>query len=110
MGQSGATIRRPGEKHVLVSGQTFDLNVLGKVKIPKLSEELPNDVVEAVLSVEQSSASLPPDVAALIEKRESARREKDWPQSDALRKQLADQGYLVEDTPQGPRWRRVAIS
>lgn len=110
MGQSGATIRRDGEKHIFVSGQTFDLNVLGEVRIPKLDEGLPADVVEAVLSAEQSSASLPPDVAALIEKREIARREKDWPQSDALREQLADQGYLVEDTPQGPRWRRVAIS
>lgn len=110
MGQSGATIRRSSEKHVFVSGQTFDLNALGKVKIPKLNEKLPNDVVEAVLSAEQSSASLPPGIAALIEKREIARQEKDWPQSDALREQLADQGYLVEDTPQGPRWRRVAIS
>jgi hypothetical protein len=110
MGQSGATIRRPGEKHIFVSGQTFDLNVLGKVEIPKLDEGLPADVVEAVLSAEQSVASLPPDVAALIEKREIARREKDWAQSDALRERLAGRGYLVEDTPQGPRWRRVAIS
>lgn len=110
MGQSGVTIRRFGEKHVFVSGQTFDLNVLGKIKTPKLDKGLPADVVEAVQSAEQSSASLPPDVAALIEKREIARQEKDWPQSDALREQLADQGYLVEDTPQGPRWRRVAIS
>ena len=106
MGQSGATIRRDGEKHVFVSGQTFDLNVLGEVKIPKLDEGLPTEVVKAALSAE----SLPSNIAALIEEREIARRERDWAQSDALREQLADQGYLVEDTPQGPRWRRVAIS
>jgi hypothetical protein len=106
MGQSGATIRRLGEKHVFVSGQTLDLNLFGEVKIPKPDEGLPADVVEAVLSAE----SLPSDIAALIEERERARREKDWAQSDALREQLADRGYLVEDTPQGSRWRRVAIS
>ncbi len=111
MGQSGATVCRPGEeKLTFASGQTFDLSVLGEARIPKLNEGLPSDVVEAVLSAERSAASLPPDVAALIEKREAARREKDWAQSDTLREQLADRGYLIEDTPQGPRWRRVAIS
>jgi cysteinyl-tRNA synthetase len=63
-------------------------------------------VVEAALSAE----ALPADIAALIERRENARQEKDWAHADALREQLADRGYLVEDTPQGPHWRRVAIS
>jgi hypothetical protein len=107
MGQSGATVHRPdGERLTFTSGQTFDLNLLGVVKIPDLDEGLPADVIEAARSAE----SLPSDIAALIEQREAARREKDWARSDALREQLADQGYLVEDTPQGPRWRRVAIS
>jgi hypothetical protein len=111
MGQGGATVCRPGrEKRPFASGQTFDLDILGAVKTPRLGEGLPLDVVEAVLSAEQAAASLPPDVAALIEKREAARQEEDWARSDALREQLADRGYLVEDTPRGPRWRRVAIS
>jgi cyanophycinase-like exopeptidase len=112
MGQSGVMVRRPGEseRRVFVSGQTFDLNALGEAKTPELDEGLPAEAVEAVLSAEQSTASLPPDIAALIEEREAARREKDWAHSDALRERLADRGYLVEDTPQGPRWRRVAIS
>ncbi|MFL7791844.1 MAG: cysteinyl-tRNA synthetase [Anaerolineae bacterium] len=110
MGQSGATIRRHGEKHTFASGQTFDLSLLGEIKIPTLEQELPAEVIEAVLSAEQSSTPLPPEIAALIERREIARRERDWVRSDALRKQLADRGYLVEDTPHGPRWRRVAIS
>jgi hypothetical protein len=110
MGQSSATICHPGEEHVFVSGQTFDLSLLGEIKIPKLEQELPVDVIETVLSAEQSSTPLPPEIAALIERREIARRKRDWVQSDALREQLAEQGYLVEDTPQGPRWRRVAIS
>jgi hypothetical protein len=106
MGQSGVTVHRPGEKHIFVSGQTFDLDVLGKAKTPRLDEGLPATVVEAALSAE----ALPADIAALIERRENARQEKDWAHADALREQLADRGYLVEDTPQGPHWRRVAIS
>jgi hypothetical protein len=111
MGQSSATVCRPGEeKRTFASGQTFDLGVLGEARIPRLDEGLPSDVIEAVLSAERSEESLPTDVAALIEKREAARREKDWARSDSLREQLADLGYLIEDTPKGPRWQRVAIS
>jgi hypothetical protein len=106
MGQSGATVHRSGKRLTFASGQTFDLNVLGEVQIPQLDDGLPADVAEAVVSAE----SLPPDIAALIEQRKVARQEKDWTRSDALREHLADLGYSVEDTPQGPRWRRVAIS
>jgi hypothetical protein len=109
MGQGGATVRRSGEEHTFAGGQTFNLNVLGEVKVPTLDEGLPADVVEAVLSATRSAESLPPGIAALIEEREGARRKKNWAQADALREQLASLGYLVEDTPQGPRWRRVAI-
>ena len=45
---------------------------------------------------------LPPHVAELIEQRERARKARDWPSADALRRQIADLGYEIEDTPQGP--------
>jgi cysteinyl-tRNA synthetase len=45
-------------------------------------------------------------VAALIEEREAARRAQDWARADVLREQLAGLGYVVEDTAEGPRWRR----
>ena len=50
---------------------------------------------------------LPEEVRLLAEARAQARRDKNWPQSDALRKQLADLGYQVEDTPQGQKVRRA---
>jgi cysteinyl-tRNA synthetase len=43
-------------------------------------------------------------VAAALERRAQARREKDWAASDAIRDQLAEAGIAVEDTPQGQRW------
>lgn len=45
-------------------------------------------------------------VLRLIKKREKARKNKDWAQSDALRDELKQMGITVEDTPQGTRWLR----
>jgi len=37
--------------------------------------------------------------------REEYRRAKDWARADDLRDRLAELGIVVEDSPQGPRWR-----
>ncbi len=44
---------------------------------------------------------LPPEVQALFEQRQQARREKQWARSDQLRDQIQSLGYTVQDTPQG---------
>jgi cysteinyl-tRNA synthetase len=50
--------------------------------------------------------TLPPLIEALVELRESFRREKLWKEADALRACLQRAGILLEDTPEGPRWRK----
>jgi len=45
-------------------------------------------------------------IDALIAEREAARRNRDFARSDAIRKQLAEAGVLVEDTKDGVRWKR----
>lgn len=45
-------------------------------------------------------------VESLIKEREEARKAKDFAKSDAIRDQLKAQGIILEDTPQGMRWRR----
>jgi cysteinyl-tRNA synthetase len=42
-----------------------------------------------------------------IEQRQAARRNRDFAAADALRDELATRGVTVDDTPQGPRWRRA---
>jgi cysteinyl-tRNA synthetase len=37
-----------------------------------------------------------------VAEREEARREKDWATADRLRDELHDEGWSVEDTPEGP--------
>ncbi|MEM4366313.1 MAG: cysteine--tRNA ligase, partial [Candidatus Woesearchaeota archaeon] len=50
---------------------------------------------------------LAPELKALIEKREAARAAGDWAKADAIRQELAQKGILLEDTPQGVRWKKV---
>jgi len=109
LGRGGATVRRGGEEQVYPSGERFPLDVLGDVRMPTLKEGLPPEVVEVVLEAERARGTLPPEVAALIEAREAARRARDWSRADALREELRRLGYIIEDTPDGPRWRRADV-
>jgi cysteinyl-tRNA synthetase len=49
----------------------------------------------------------PPEIAALVREREVARSRRDFARSDAIRRTLQERGWLVEDTPSGPRLKRV---
>ena len=44
---------------------------------------------------------------ALFEARKAARKEKNWAESDRIRDELKAQGIIVEDTPQGMKWKRA---
>jgi cysteinyl-tRNA synthetase len=46
-------------------------------------------------------------IQALVEERGAAKQARDFARADAIRKQLADEGVLLEDTPQGVRWKRA---
>lgn len=45
------------------------------------------------------------EIEALLDKRQQAKKAKDFAGADAIRKQLDDAGILIEDTPQGPVWK-----
>ena len=45
-------------------------------------------------------------IQALVDERNAAKRARDFLRADAIRKQLAEEGVLLEDTAQGVRWRR----
>lgn len=47
------------------------------------------------------------DVEGLIQARLAAKKNKNFAEADAIRKQLADAGIVLEDTPQGTTWRRA---
>ncbi|MBM7646742.1 cysteinyl-tRNA synthetase [Scopulibacillus daqui] len=47
------------------------------------------------------------DIEKLIEKREEARKARKFDIADKIRDDLKSQGIILEDTPQGVRWKRV---
>jgi len=51
--------------------------------------------------------AVPESVLARIEERQRARRDKDFDRADALRDELAAEGWIIEDTPTGPRAKRA---
>jgi cysteinyl-tRNA synthetase len=64
--------------------------------------------VNGVLGIiEFGEDSLPSDLAALVAKRDEARKKKDFAESDRIRDELLSLGVELEDTPTGTRWRRA---
>jgi cysteinyl-tRNA synthetase len=47
-----------------------------------------------------------PRIDGLVAEREAARARRDFAESDRIRDLLAAEGVAIEDTPDGPRWRR----
>lgn len=50
---------------------------------------------------------VPPDIAALFEARQTARKTKDFKKSDAIRDELKSKGWAIEDTPKGPKLKKL---
>ena len=51
---------------------------------------------------------LPKEVEKLIKQREAARKRKDWKTADRIREEAKRLGYILEDTPEGVRWRKMS--
>jgi cysteinyl-tRNA synthetase len=70
----------------------------------EFDEWLGLDLATATLPEEDQESD--PRIEALVASREKARSAKDWAEADRIRDALAAEGVVIEDTPEGPRWRR----
>ena len=61
---------------------------------------------EPARSGEQGTEEDDSAIEAKIAERQEARKKKDFARADAIRDELAKQGIILEDTPQGVRWKR----
>lgn len=77
--------------------------------ISQAREMLREWIVLLGLKIEQfptdKKGLLAPLVEALLEVREGFRKTRQWDSADQIRKRLLNEGIVVEDTGQGPKWR-----
>jgi len=59
------------------------------------------------LTVNQEAGNLEVEIEALIEQRQTARKERNFQRADEIRDQLLTQGIELKDTREGVKWKRV---
>ncbi|MBR0341107.1 MAG: cysteine--tRNA ligase [Oscillospiraceae bacterium] len=63
------------------------------------------DTLTGVLGfdLKKKESGIPEDIMDLVERRAQAKKARDFALADALRNEITAKGYVVEDTPQGPK-------
>ena len=59
------------------------------------------------LKFETKQGKLSEEIEELIAKREAARKDEDWKSADKIRNDLNEKGIVLEDTPEGVRWKKL---
>jgi len=75
-------------------------------KLSKLDANKGNNFIsffDSIYGVLKDSLMIPDDVLSLIEEREIARKNNDWAKSDNIRYKINKKGWIVKDTPNGPK-------
>jgi len=86
-------------------------NLLDANKVSKAAAEelyslmMKFDKLLGVIGEVGEEQKLPKEAEELIRKREEARKAKNWKAADEIRQQLRAMGIIIEDTPQGLKWR-----
>jgi cysteinyl-tRNA synthetase len=85
----------------------LDVNAVSKAEASEVGGLIMQfDAVLGVIGEVPMEEALPAEVDALVQKREEARKAKNWKEADAIRAQLKSMGIVLEDTAQGVRWRK----
>lgn len=79
-----------------------------------ISKEALNDMLKSLIKILSifglkdlyESDLLDEEIDHLIKEREDARKNREYERADAIRDELKEKGIILEDTPQGIRWKR----
>ena len=81
---------------------SYGLSAKDKEKILEFLQKL-----DSVLGfLKEPEVAIDEQVEKLIAQRNEARKTKDFARSDQIRKELEEMGILLEDTPQGTKWKK----
>jgi len=79
------------------------LNHKSAKKVEKFILQIDKVLGLNLAKISQQRIKIPEEIKKLVDKRKQARKNKDWDKADKLRKKIEDKGFLVEDTPVGPK-------
>ncbi|HLD05108.1 MAG TPA: cysteine--tRNA ligase [Candidatus Nanoarchaeia archaeon] len=85
-------------------GLVKDDSIGNKEKLDALAKF---DQVLGLKLLEVEDVHVPTNIQALIDKRESLRKEKKYAESDAVRKEIEAKGYILEDTKEGVKVKKT---
>lgn len=72
---------------------------LGKESAVRFLELLKQ--IESIFGIIPPERPVPKEIKKMASDREKLRAEKKWDEADAIRKQIAEQGFIVDDVPEG---------
>jgi len=92
----------------LVKDINTNVSISSSKKLVQYSLELIRELGKTLGILQKSTVyDLDAEIDMLVQQRQQARKEKNWALSDKIRDELKDKGIVLEDTPQGVRWKRV---
>ncbi len=83
---------------------TIKSQIIAAAKIIGIAQQNPDEW----LGYSVSDNSIDEDhINSLLQQRTQAKKEKDFARADEIRKQLTEMGIAIEDTPEGPIWKKL---
>ncbi|MCQ1530965.1 cysteine--tRNA ligase [Lutispora saccharofermentans] len=91
----------------LVRDVNSNINEDSSKDLVKFAFDLYMELAGVLGILNKKEESLDDEIEKLIEERQQARKDKNWALADKIRDDLKDKGIILEDTPQGVKWRRA---
>jgi len=94
-------------KIISVTNKQIDTGAFARSDLQKAEEAIRELGEFFQLVPELHYEKVPEEVLELVKEREETRKQKKWMRADTLRQEIKRLGYIVEDTPEGPRLKRA---
>lgn len=92
----------------LIRDVNSNINSESSKELAKYALDLIRELGKPLGILQKSTkGSLEEEIEQLIQQRQQARKDKNWALSDKIRDDLKARGIILEDTPQGVRWKKA---